>query len=955
MAPSPPTHGTPASQAIDGQPAGDAEPATPVLRADRSAAEDGRRGTMHEQEWWGRLSRIQIDLLRPMSARLFESLDDVLFDRSGATFQQFFDGMRVLRRSRDALIEGWFDRIDERWKGLMPQMPGTFRPRLVSARDSFADGDRPRGGFSLDETATFERNLAVDHTVNRGMFLCSAELPALCHRLTLLRKNQVVQEDDVPASPAMMVQTFADSLDEVSDLPVDVSLIVFKLFDRFVMSAVGVVCQELNRFLARGGVAPRWARASSPPGRSAALRPAPSLRAAATDSRGARKGRSWLETMPLLEPGAYEPALRMHHADSIRCGIPSANQYALRDFPQDAFERTQLAAWVRILLEHRRLARQAVLSTAASGPFSVPGYAGSADSSGDNSGWSFAALEAPMLQTLELETLLEALATLPSPSLPASWMDITEGERLDADQLKRELRKVLSDRIHGGDGEVTPHADGRLAEEHGVTLGEYEDVVDMVAMMFSYIQSDPALPAAVQVLLSRLQLPYLRAVLIDPELFSDLHHPARALIDRLAEVGKACMPDNPQLAETMQKMHALVERIVRATTITRILFEQEWAQFSTWCDSIERRVATREHDQVAALVDVELQALVEQTAAEVARGAAGAKSVAQGAATPVPSPESSAAVPSSRAADSGGERSANAYQILLSVTSRMRERLDGKVMPEGLRHALSLLWVNHEVRIREVHGERSYEASWLDRQFNAIVGLFSVEAGARAQADLEQDWPAIERAWKMVLAEGPAPVEARERWIATFRLWADVRTGRVAPDSSRRWNWLEGLVAARLQPAIAGQAPAQATAAANAVAQAESRIEVPAGSPLAAISASEPAPAPAAKPAPVRMVPARWKVGDWIEFRSGAGASHTTFLAASGRVGRGKVTWISSLTGRTILIKPDGTLWREESRLDLDDLLDRELAFVVPRESMFDRSLQSMFSKLRENVTSTLS
>ena len=74
---------------------------------------------------------------------------------------------------------------------------------------------------------------------------------------------------------------------------------------------------------------------------------------------------------------------------------------------------------------------------------------------------------------------------------------------------------------------------------------------------------------------------------------------------------------------------------------------------------------------------------------------------------------------------------------------------------------------------------------------------------------------------------------------------------------------------------------------------------------------------------------------------------------APGRVGRGKVSWISSLTGRTILIKPDGTLWREESRLDLDDLLDRGLAFIVPRESMFDRSLQSMFSKLRENAAST--
>lgn len=533
-----------------------------------------------------------------------------------------------------------------------------------------------------------------------------------------------------------------------------------------------------------------------------------------------------------------------------------------------------------------------------------------------------------MLQTPELETLLEALASLQSSSLPVSWMDVSEEAGLDADQLKRELRKVLSDRIHGGDGEVA--------------LGEYEDVIDMVAMMFSYIQSDPALPVAVRSLLSRLHLPYLRAVLIDPELFSDLHHPARALIDRLAEIGKACMPDNPQLAERMLKIHALVERIVKAPAITRSLFEQEWTQFSAWCDSIEMRVATRERDQVAALVDGELQAMIAQAAAEVARESAGANATAL-----APLPESFAAMPSSGALDSGRERSANTYQILLSVTSRMRDRLDEKVMPEGLRHALSLLWVNHEVRIREVHGERSYEASWLDRQLNAIIGLFSVEAGARAQADLEQDWPGIERAWKMVLAEGPAPVESRERWIATFRLWADIRTGRVAPDPSHRWNWLEGLISTRVQATIVEQA----AAAVNAVALSKSHIEVPVASPRAAVSKPEPEPAPT--PTPIRIVPGRWKVGDWIEFRSSADANHTSSLVALGQVGRGKVSWISSFTGRTILIKPDGTLWRDESRLDLDDLLDRGLAFIVPRESMFDRSLQSMFSRLRENVTLT--
>ena len=48
------------------------------------------------------------------------------------------------------------------------------------------------------------------------------------------------------------------------------------------------------------------------------------------------------------------------------------------------------------------------------------------------------------------------------------------------------------------------------------------------------------------------------------------------------------------------------------------------------------------------------------------------------------------------------------HQIRLGVTARMRERLDGRIVPEGLRHALSLLWVNHQTRVCQQYGERSY-------------------------------------------------------------------------------------------------------------------------------------------------------------------------------------------------------------------------------------------------------
>ncbi|HEX7915929.1 DUF1631 family protein [Rudaea sp.] len=875
--------------------------------------DDSKRNgdSVPRQDWWGRLSNAQVELLRPLSAQLFEKLDDTLFDRSESSSQQFFEGMRILRRNRDVLTQTWFDHLAEGWNALRPQAPGAFRPRLVAAGGMTVGGGF--AGLSLVDEVTLERNLAVESAVARGSSLCRMELPPLLHRLSILRSGADVQADEVPAAPAVLVRTFAKSLDESPDLPVEVALVVLKLFDRIVVSMTGVTCQELNRMLVQGGVAPHWNWSSPVQRRSAAMHPTPPPGANARQHVTAEE-RSWLETVPGLDAGAHATAAQL--AGLSRDGMHAGSMYtSLQDLPPETVEQARLTASVRALLEHRRLARYAASRAYAGGHHGVAG-----DGALDGAAWGGDAAQSAT-QALGLETLMEVLASLPPPTLPTSWVGDAEEDLWDPERLKLELRRNLGSRLHQG----RPSAQAGQADERNVALGEHEDVIDMVAMMFGFIQKDDALPAAVQALLSRLQLPYLRLALIDAEMFSDADHPARALMDRLAEVGKGCTPDSPMLAEKMLRMHSLVGRIVKNHDVTRAFFERERAQFRAWSDMLEARAAERERDQVAPLASAEPPA-------------------------PAELPEEAAQDEPASASDSA-EQPAHQHQIRLAATARMRERLEGKSVPEGLRHALSIFWVNHQVRICEARGKRSYEALWLDRQLDAVVGLLSPMPDPQARASLEQDWADIERAWAGVLGEGSAPAEARARWINTFRHWAEVRIGRIKVDPTFRWNWLEGLVAPRLQPRSD-----------EATARADDRAAVTDAESVSASSAGETGVDARVstfklKPIPNKSTPPRWKVGDWIGFKDDAdvaGAEDSTDPKPS-RAGRGKVSWIGAFTGRTILVKTDGTLWREEGRAELDDLLDRGLAVIVPRESLFDRSLQSMFQKLRSSVASALS
>ena len=61
-----------------------------------------------------------------------------------------------------------------------------------------------------------------------------------------------------------------------------------------------------------------------------------------------------------------------------------------------------------------------------------------------------------------------------------------------------------------------------------------EETIDLVGMLFQFIVDDRNLPNAIQVIIAKLQIPYLKVALKDRNLFADRNHPARKLLDKLS-------------------------------------------------------------------------------------------------------------------------------------------------------------------------------------------------------------------------------------------------------------------------------------------------------------------------------------------------------------------------------------------------------------------------------------
>ena len=85
--------------------------------------------------------------------------------------------------------------------------------------------------------------------------------------------------------------------------------------------------------------------------------------------------------------------------------------------------------------------------------------------------------------------------------------------------------------------------------------------IDIVAMLFDYVFEDRQIPPAVKAVLARLQIPTLKVALIDKAFFSSRAHPARRLLDRLAEAAIGLDEKTPRGAEALAKIESIVGRV----------------------------------------------------------------------------------------------------------------------------------------------------------------------------------------------------------------------------------------------------------------------------------------------------------------------------------------------------------------------------------------------------------
>ena len=147
------------------------------------------------------------------------------------------------------------------------------------------------------------------------------------------------------------------------------------------------------------------------------------------------------------------------------------------------------------------------------------------------------------------------------------------------------------------------------------SLGTVDSVtIDLVAMLFDFIFDDEHIPAEAKAHLGRLQIPTLKIALLDKSFFSSKSHPARRLLDLLAEAAMGLDPGASGDGAVMGLVERVVQRVLDEFVTDQQVFEKVAGDVAAFID--ER------HREEAGLVERSARLIEEREREEDARLAA---------------------------------------------------------------------------------------------------------------------------------------------------------------------------------------------------------------------------------------------------------------------------------------------------------------------------------------------
>lgn len=190
-------------------------------------------------------------------ANLFDSADDALFelaDKAVTNIDQtmYFDSMRQVRIQRQGMESVFIQKVQDGFR------------QLYLADDSELEAQEQAGeasGLALVGDDEMEESVAVRGMISKASNQNAQVLNELTLRFDHLVRAKTVNVLNNPIGPARLCEAFRQA-SNLLELDIRAKLVVYKLFEKYVLVAVDKVYLEANQLLIEKGVLPQISKAA---------------------------------------------------------------------------------------------------------------------------------------------------------------------------------------------------------------------------------------------------------------------------------------------------------------------------------------------------------------------------------------------------------------------------------------------------------------------------------------------------------------------------------------------------------------------------------------------------------------------------------------------------------------------------------------------------------------------
>ncbi|HEY7871657.1 MAG TPA: DUF1631 domain-containing protein [Rudaea sp.] len=525
------------------------------------------------------LERAVVAALDDTESQLFKLAEQ---SRNNESQYRCFETLREIKRGRADVaprlmlaVEDKLARFDH--NGAAQAANAATRPGMPARKE-----------LALVETRELEESLALQEFVAKNEVRQAPALFLLGHRFGVLAGGPAFDAETVAIGPAGLAEALQHAC-ACLDISAEHRVLLFHAFDRSSQTAIGDLYAALNHYLvdrrilphlqatataprtkqagANGGAdAPEEASQTETPANAPTNAPA-----AAPGSSPRRSGAAVPSQGHMPPPGIFTPP-----------GAYSSPGMGMRNVAPDDRD-AELFTTLRELLAGRR--------SALGVPDSAPtnGYMPSSE---------------------DLQSVLNTLQAKPiSPMLMGGKL-----VQRSVGHLKQDLLSHL--RQHAPEGKAP-----QLAAEDS-------DTIDLVGMLFDYLTKNVRPDGSTQSLMTKLQVPLLRVALRDKNFFTRRSHPARQLLNAIAETGTHWLDDSEGPADRalVDKMQVVVDKVSQEFDGNLGLIEDMLTDLSQHMHTLARKAEVTERRHVDAAKGREkLSVAREQAQAAIADRIAKAK------------------------------------------------------------------------------------------------------------------------------------------------------------------------------------------------------------------------------------------------------------------------------------------------------------------------------------------